>query len=148
VSLALVRPSPELAVNPRVSAITFDIEDIEGSVMAVNSCVGRGPRLLGRRRRPVDTVRRRRGPSGDRRRPANAGRSGDHAPRHVDTGERVTLGALSLTVRDLGAGESHADCTWELDDGAVFAGDVVYNRTHAFLADGHYSEWIDLLDPL
>jgi hypothetical protein len=60
----------------------------------------------------------------------------------------VTLGARSLTVRDLGAGESHADCMWEPYDGAVFAGDVAYNRTHAFLADGHHSEWIDLLDSL
>jgi glyoxylase-like metal-dependent hydrolase (beta-lactamase superfamily II) len=68
--------------------------------------------------------------------------------RLVDTGARVTLGGLSLTVRDLGAGESHADCMWELDDSAVFAGDVAYNGMHAYLADGRYGEWIDLLDSL
>ena len=37
---------------------------------------------------------------------------------------------------------------WELDDSAVFAGDVAYNGMHAYLADGRYGEWIDLLDSL
>ncbi len=68
--------------------------------------------------------------------------------RLVDTGQAVTLGGMSMTVRDLGAGESHADSLWQLDDAAVFCGDVVYHGMHAYLADGRYGEWIELLDAL
>lgn len=68
--------------------------------------------------------------------------------RLVDSGRRVTLGGVPLTVRDLGAGESHADTLWQLDDAAVFCGDVVYHGMHAYLADGRYGEWIDALDAL
>jgi glyoxylase-like metal-dependent hydrolase (beta-lactamase superfamily II) len=68
--------------------------------------------------------------------------------RLVDAGESVTLGGVPLTVRELGAGESHADTMWELSDTALFAGDVAYNHMHAYLADGRYGEWIDTLDHL
>jgi glyoxylase-like metal-dependent hydrolase (beta-lactamase superfamily II) len=68
--------------------------------------------------------------------------------RLVDSGQRVTLGGLPLTVRDLGAGESHADTLWLLDDAAVFCGDVVYHGMHAYLADGRFGTWIDVLDAL
>ena len=68
--------------------------------------------------------------------------------RLIDSGQRVTLGGVPLTVRDLGAGESHADTLWQLDDVAVFCGDVVYHGMHAYLADGRYGEWIDVLDAL
>jgi glyoxylase-like metal-dependent hydrolase (beta-lactamase superfamily II) len=68
--------------------------------------------------------------------------------RLVESGAAVSLGGLTLTVRDLGAGESHADTWWELGETAVFAGDVAYNGMHAYLADGRYGEWIDLLDSL
>jgi glyoxylase-like metal-dependent hydrolase (beta-lactamase superfamily II) len=33
-------------------------------------------------------------------------------------------------------------------DAAVFCGDVVYHGMHAYLADGRYGEWIELLDAL
>src|SRR5262245_40563960 len=52
--------------------------------------------------------------------------------RLVDSGQRVSLGGVALTARDLGAGESHADTLWQLDDTAVFCGDVAYHGTHAY----------------
>ncbi|MER5261895.1 MBL fold metallo-hydrolase [Actinosynnema sp. NPDC002837] len=68
--------------------------------------------------------------------------------RIVHHGESVELGGLTFTVRDLGAGESHADAIWALDDVTLFTGDVVYNDMHAFLADGHHGSWIEQLDEL
>jgi glyoxylase-like metal-dependent hydrolase (beta-lactamase superfamily II) len=80
---------------------------------------------------------------------------GDEWPRErifpnrvVTTGDRVLVGGLTLTVRDVGAGESHADTLWELSDAAVFAGDLAYHDMHSYLADGHYGEWLDALDAL
>jgi glyoxylase-like metal-dependent hydrolase (beta-lactamase superfamily II) len=66
----------------------------------------------------------------------------------VTDGDTVTLGGLSLRVRSLGPGESFADTAWELDDGAVFAGDVAYNGMHAYLADGQWEHWLDAADRL
>lgn len=68
--------------------------------------------------------------------------------RIVQHGESVELGGLTFTVRDLGAGESHADAVWALDDATLFTGDVVYNDMHAYLADAHYGSWIEQLDEL
>jgi glyoxylase-like metal-dependent hydrolase (beta-lactamase superfamily II) len=68
--------------------------------------------------------------------------------RLVATGDHVTLGGVTLIVRDVGACESHADTLWTLDDTSVFAGDLAYHNMHAYLADGNYGEWIDSLDVL
>jgi glyoxylase-like metal-dependent hydrolase (beta-lactamase superfamily II) len=68
--------------------------------------------------------------------------------RIVADGDEVTLGGVRLRVRDLGPGESPADGLWLLDDSTVFAGDVAYNRMHAYLADGHWQEWLSRLEQL
>lgn len=66
----------------------------------------------------------------------------------VRPGEKCSVAGLEFSVRDLGAGESHADTIWALDDGTVFSGDVVYNDMHAYLADGHFADWLRTLETL
>jgi len=66
-------------------------------------------------------------------------------------GEQVKLDELTFTVRDLGPGESHADSYFLLaaDRAPVaFTGDVAFNGTHPYTADGHSSSWLALLDVL
>jgi glyoxylase-like metal-dependent hydrolase (beta-lactamase superfamily II) len=70
------------------------------------------------------------------------------ANRTVDDGDTVTLGGLDLRVRSLGPGESFADTMWELDQDTLFVGDVAYNGMHAFLADGQWTHWLDVIDQL
>jgi glyoxylase-like metal-dependent hydrolase (beta-lactamase superfamily II) len=70
------------------------------------------------------------------------------ANRTVDDGDTVTLGGLDLRVRSLGPGESFADTMWELDQDTLFVGDVAYNGMHAYLADGQWMEWLELIDRL
>ena len=62
--------------------------------------------------------------------------------------DSVRLGGLALDVEELGPGESPFDCIWRLDPRTVFAGDVAYNGMHAYLADGHWEQWLDTLDRL
>jgi glyoxylase-like metal-dependent hydrolase (beta-lactamase superfamily II) len=70
-------------------------------------------------------------------------------PNHtVGDGDTVTLGGLDLSVRSLGPGESFADTMWQLDDDTRFLGDVAYNGMHAYLADGQWMEWLELIDRL
>ena len=70
-------------------------------------------------------------------------------PNHtVGDGDTVTLGGLTLRVRSLGPGESFADTIWELDDATVFVGDVAYHGMHAYLADGQWPHWLDVIDRL
>jgi glyoxylase-like metal-dependent hydrolase (beta-lactamase superfamily II) len=66
----------------------------------------------------------------------------------VDNGAEVVLGGVTLTVEELGPGESHLDSLWRLDAGTVFAGDIAYNSMHAFLADGHWESWLATLTRL
>lgn len=68
----------------------------------------------------------------------------------VSDGETLELGGASFTVVDLGPGESPHDSIWLLGDGrqAVFLGDQVYGRTHAYLADGFYDGWLAHIDRL
>ena len=51
---------------------------------------------------------------------------------------------------DLGPGESPHDSIWFLGDErrTVFLGDQVYDRKHAYLADGFFEEWLGHLDRL
>jgi len=60
----------------------------------------------------------------------------------------VELGSLSFSVRELGAGESPADSLWFLDESRIFVGDLVYNGLHAYLADGHYEDWLACLEQM
>jgi glyoxylase-like metal-dependent hydrolase (beta-lactamase superfamily II) len=68
--------------------------------------------------------------------------------RTVGDGDDVRLGGVTLSVRELGPGESHIDSMWQLDASTIFAGDVAYNGMHAFLADGRWREWLGTLDRL
>jgi glyoxylase-like metal-dependent hydrolase (beta-lactamase superfamily II) len=60
----------------------------------------------------------------------------------------VQLGGVELAVTEVGPGESEVDTIWRLDGTVLFAGDVVYSGMHAYLADGHWREWLDLLGGL
>jgi glyoxylase-like metal-dependent hydrolase (beta-lactamase superfamily II) len=68
--------------------------------------------------------------------------------RTVADGDTVTFGGLDLRVRSLGPGESFADTIWQLDDDTLFVGDVAYNGMHAYLADGQWAQWLDVIDQL
>jgi len=70
--------------------------------------------------------------------------------RTVSDGERLDLGGVSFTVLDLGPGESPHDSIWFLGDErrTVFLGDQVYDRKHAYLADGFLDEWLGHLERL
>jgi glyoxylase-like metal-dependent hydrolase (beta-lactamase superfamily II) len=70
--------------------------------------------------------------------------------RTVSDGESVELGGVSFTVLDLGPGESPHDSVWFLGDErrTVFLGDQVYDRKHAYLADGFYEAWLANLERL
>jgi glyoxylase-like metal-dependent hydrolase (beta-lactamase superfamily II) len=66
----------------------------------------------------------------------------------VDPDSSVRLGGIELAVTELGPGESEVDTIWRLDGTNLFAGDVVYSGMHAYLADGHWREWLALLSRL
>jgi len=70
-------------------------------------------------------------------------------PTHrVQDGDRVSIGRATFRVVDAGPGESPHDSWWMLESDArtrVFAGDLVYNRMHAYLADGFCDQWLDNL---
>jgi glyoxylase-like metal-dependent hydrolase (beta-lactamase superfamily II) len=64
-------------------------------------------------------------------------------------GDALALGGLTLTVHDLGPGESNADSYWTVEPGrVVFVGDVALNQVHAYLADGHSGRWLESVDHL
>jgi glyoxylase-like metal-dependent hydrolase (beta-lactamase superfamily II) len=70
--------------------------------------------------------------------------------RIVEDGETVTFDGVSLTVHDLGPGESHFDSYWILETGtrAAFIGDVAFHDMHSYMSDGHSSDWLSHLDEL
>jgi glyoxylase-like metal-dependent hydrolase (beta-lactamase superfamily II) len=68
--------------------------------------------------------------------------------RTLNHGDDVRLGGLTLSVRELGPGESHVDSMWQLDENTIFAGDIAYNGMHAYLADGRWRDWLVTLDRL
>src|SRR5215471_15757789 len=67
-------------------------------------------------------------------------------------GDRVQLGELTFTVRELGPAESHADSYFLLAaDGrapVAFTGDLAFHGTHPYTADGHSASWLAALDTL
>jgi hypothetical protein len=68
-------------------------------------------------------------------------------PTHrVQGGDRVPIGSVTFRVVDAGPGESPHDSWWLLEhpSGAprVFAGDLVYNHMHGYLADGYADRWL------
>ena len=70
--------------------------------------------------------------------------------RTVSDGATLEFGGTSFTLVDLGPGESPHDSVWLLGDdrSTVFLGDQVYDRTHAYLADGFHQEWLANIERL
>jgi glyoxylase-like metal-dependent hydrolase (beta-lactamase superfamily II) len=69
----------------------------------------------------------------------------------LSDGDRVNLDGISIAVRELGPGESHADSyvlvsSDEDDRRFAFIGDIAFHGTHAYTADGHTGAWLDTLD--
>jgi glyoxylase-like metal-dependent hydrolase (beta-lactamase superfamily II) len=61
--------------------------------------------------------------------------------------ESVELGDLRFTAWDFGPGESPSETVWLLGDGdTAFVGDLAFNGTHAYLADGSTDAWLRALD--
>jgi glyoxylase-like metal-dependent hydrolase (beta-lactamase superfamily II) len=67
--------------------------------------------------------------------------------RTVSDEEAVELGDLRFTAWDFGPCESESETVWLLDGGdTAFVGDLAFNGTHAYLADGHTDAWLKALD--
>ena len=67
--------------------------------------------------------------------------------RTVADEESVEFGDLRLTAWDFGACESESQTVWLLNGGDnAFVGDLAFNSTHAYLADGHTNAWLDAID--
>jgi glyoxylase-like metal-dependent hydrolase (beta-lactamase superfamily II) len=67
--------------------------------------------------------------------------------REIADEQSLELGDLRFTAWDFGAGESERETVWLLGDGeTAFVGDLVFNGTHAYLADGHTGAWLRALD--
>jgi glyoxylase-like metal-dependent hydrolase (beta-lactamase superfamily II) len=67
--------------------------------------------------------------------------------RTIGDEEAVELGDLRFTAWDFGACESESETVWLLGDGRIaFVGDLAFNGTHAYLADGHTDAWLRAID--
>jgi glyoxylase-like metal-dependent hydrolase (beta-lactamase superfamily II) len=67
--------------------------------------------------------------------------------RLVADEETVELGDLRFTAWDFGRCESESETVWLLGDGSTaFVGDLVFNGTHSYLADGHTDVWLRAID--
>lgn len=69
--------------------------------------------------------------------------------RPVPSGELVELGGVRVEVRGLGPAESHADSYLlvQTDEQRVaFIGDLAFDGTHSYTADGHTGRWLQMLD--
>ena len=67
--------------------------------------------------------------------------------RTVADEESVEFGDLRFTAWDFGPCESESETVWLLDGGdTAFVGDLAFNGTHAYLADGHTDAWLTALD--
>jgi glyoxylase-like metal-dependent hydrolase (beta-lactamase superfamily II) len=67
-----------------------------------------------------------------------------HPNRVVTDGQRVAFGEIAFRVYDMGAGgDCDANSVWilENDPHAAFVGDLIFNGTHSYLADGHIEDW-------
>lgn len=61
--------------------------------------------------------------------------------------ECVEFGDLRFTAWDFGPGESRSETVWLLGEGdTAFVGDLAFNGTHAYLADGHTDAWLRAID--
>jgi glyoxylase-like metal-dependent hydrolase (beta-lactamase superfamily II) len=65
--------------------------------------------------------------------------------RVAASGEKFVFDGVAYRVLDLGAGgDAEANSVWWIDAPAraVFLGDLVFNGTHAYVADGHLLAWL------
>ena len=67
--------------------------------------------------------------------------------RTVADEESIELGDLRFTAWDFGPCESESETVWLLGDGeSAFVGDLAFNGTHCYLADGHTDAWLRAID--
>jgi glyoxylase-like metal-dependent hydrolase (beta-lactamase superfamily II) len=67
--------------------------------------------------------------------------------RTVADEESVEIGDLRFTAWDFGPCESESETIWLLGDGdTAFVGDLAFNGTHAYLADGRTDPWLRAID--
>ena len=67
--------------------------------------------------------------------------------RPVSDEEAAELGDLRFTAWDFGPCESASETVWLLGDGDIaFVGDLAFNGTHAYLADGRTDAWLRAID--
>jgi glyoxylase-like metal-dependent hydrolase (beta-lactamase superfamily II) len=67
--------------------------------------------------------------------------------RTVADEESVALGDLRFTAWDFGPCESASETVWLLDGGDIaFVGDLAFNGTHSYLADGRTQPWLRAID--
>jgi glyoxylase-like metal-dependent hydrolase (beta-lactamase superfamily II) len=67
--------------------------------------------------------------------------------RLVGDEECVELGDLRFTAWDFGPGESRSETVWLLGGGeTAFVGDLAFNGTHSYLADGSTEPWVRAID--
>jgi glyoxylase-like metal-dependent hydrolase (beta-lactamase superfamily II) len=67
--------------------------------------------------------------------------------RTVADEESVAFGDLRFTAWDFGPCESASETVWLLGDGdTAFVGDLAFNGTHAYLADGRTEAWMRAID--
>jgi len=74
-------------------------------------------------------------------------------PTHeLADGAEVNIEGLSISVRDVGAAESHADSYLVARqpgcEPVAFVGDLAFAGTHPYTADGHTGRWLTVLDRL
>jgi glyoxylase-like metal-dependent hydrolase (beta-lactamase superfamily II) len=66
--------------------------------------------------------------------------------------QSVVVDGLSITARELGAAESHADSYLLVQapdqPSAAFTGDLSFNGMHPYTADGHVADWLRVLHML
>jgi glyoxylase-like metal-dependent hydrolase (beta-lactamase superfamily II) len=63
----------------------------------------------------------------------------------VENGEAVTFDGVSFRVHDVGpGGDCDANSVWVLEDepAVAFVGDLVFNGTHSYIADGSVLRWL------
>jgi glyoxylase-like metal-dependent hydrolase (beta-lactamase superfamily II) len=63
----------------------------------------------------------------------------------VKSGERLTFDGVTYSVLDVGAGgDAEANSVWFIEAPArtAFLGDLIFNGTHSYTADGHVLAWL------
>jgi glyoxylase-like metal-dependent hydrolase (beta-lactamase superfamily II) len=63
----------------------------------------------------------------------------------VESGDALTFDGVTYSVLDIGAGgDSEANSVWFVDSprAAAFLGDLTFDGTHAYVADGHLLAWL------